>query len=91
MEPSAFTWLNNLTRVINACVNRRDTVVWEKFIVGNFHVKKICVKIFSSSWVADENFLTVNNYLVEVLPLVLLHITYKVLCEHFIQAPTHGL
>ena len=52
------------------------TVVWEKFIVGNFHLKKFCVKIFLSSWVADEKFLTVNNYLAEVLPLVSLRITY---------------
>ena len=62
-----------------------------KFIVGNFHVKKFRVKIYSSSWVADEKILTVNNYLVEVLPLVSLRITYKILCKHFIQARTHGL
>ena len=52
-----------------------NTVVWEKFTVGNFHVKIFCFKIFSSFWVADENFLTVNNYLFEVLPLVWLCIT----------------
>ena len=41
-----------------------------------FSCEKIRVKIFSSSWVADENYLTVNNYFVEVLPLVSLRITY---------------
>ena len=45
---------------------KRNTVVWEKFAVGNFHVKIFCVEIFSSSWVPNENFLTMNNYLVEV-------------------------
>ena len=54
-------------------------------------MKKFCVKIFSSSWVADKIFLTMNNHLVEVLPLVSLCITYKVLCKHFIQAHTYGL
>ena len=44
------------------------TVVLEKFNGGNFHVKKIRVKIFSSSWVPDEIFSTVNNYLVEIFP-----------------------
>ena len=43
-----------------------------KFVDGNFHVKKFHVEIFLSSWVLDKNFLTVNNYLVEVFPLVLL-------------------
>ena len=60
------------------------TVVWEKFIGKNFHVKKFHVKIFSPSWVLDE-FVTVNNYLVEVLPLVF---CYAVLCKQFIQACT---
>ena len=27
------------------------TVVWEKFTVGIFHVKKFHIRIFSSSWV----------------------------------------
>ena len=42
------------------------TVVWEKFAGGNFHVKIFRVEIFSSSWVPNESFLTVNNYLCEV-------------------------
>ena len=32
------------------------TVVWEKFTVGWFYMEIVCVKIFSSSRVADENF-----------------------------------
>ena len=60
------------------------TVVWEKFVGGNFHVKKFRVEIFSSSWVPDENFLTVNNYLVEFLSLVSLLIPV-------IQTRTRGL
>ena len=43
----------------------QGTVVWLKFVGGNFHVKKISVKIFLSSWVLDKNFLIVNNYLDE--------------------------
>ena len=42
-----------------------------KICLSNFHVKKFCVEIFSPSWILDEKFLTANNYLVEVLPLVL--------------------
>ena len=42
------------------------TVVREKFNGGNFHVKKFSVKIFSSSRVANEIFLTVNNCSVEI-------------------------
>ena len=45
-----------------------NTVDWEKFNGGNFHVKKFRVKIFSSSRVADEIFSTVNNYSVEIFP-----------------------
>ena len=59
---------------ISAEGNNIITVVWEKFIVG-FHVKKFRIKIFPS-WVANKKFLTVNNYLVEVLPLVSLRTTY---------------
>ena len=36
------------------------TVVWEKFTVEYFHMKFICIKIFSSSRVANENFSTTN-------------------------------
>ena len=36
--------------------NFSTTIVWEKFIVGNFHVEIFRVKIFSSSWIADEIF-----------------------------------
>ena len=32
-------------------------VVWEKFMVGIFHVKKFHVKIFSSSWVKYSHLL----------------------------------
>ena len=39
---------------------KTPTVVWEKFTVEYFHVKIIRVKIFSSSRVADEKFLTTN-------------------------------
>ena len=38
----------------------KHTVVWEKFSVEYFHVIIVCVKIFSSSRVADENFLATN-------------------------------
>ena len=61
--------LTNL-RLLILLVNFHTPVVWEKFIGRNFHVKKFRVEIFSSSWVPDENFLTVNNYFIEVLPLV---------------------
>ena len=37
------------------------TIVWEKFTVGYFQMKIVCVKIFSSSRVSDEkNSLTTN-------------------------------
>ena len=62
------------------------TVVLEKFIGENFHVKKFLVNIFAFlGTVLNENFVTVNNYLVEVLPLIF---CYKVLCKQFIQACT---
>ena len=32
------------------------TMVWEKFTVGIFHVKKFHVKIFSTSWVKYSHF-----------------------------------
>ena len=32
------------------------TIVWEKFIIGYFHVKSVCGKIVSSLGVSDENF-----------------------------------
>ena len=35
----------------------------EKIMVVNFHAKNVRGKIFSSLWVADENFLTTNNFL----------------------------
>ena len=33
------------------CMYTCSTVVWEKFTVGIFHVKKFHVKMFSSPWV----------------------------------------
>ena len=33
------------------------TVVWKKFTVGIFHVRKLHVKIFSSSWVKHSHLL----------------------------------
>ena len=39
-------WMN-----INGSIVKCMYVVWEKFMVGIFHVKKFHVKIFSSSWV----------------------------------------
>ena len=46
--------------VIDSGTFHYNTVVWEKFIVEYFHVKIVHAKIFSSSRVADENFLTTN-------------------------------
>ena len=46
--------------VIDSGTFHYNTVVWEKFIVEYFHVKIVHVKIFSSSRVADKNFLTTN-------------------------------
>ena len=44
------------------------TIVWKKFNVENFHAKNVRVKIFSSSQVADEIFLTANNYIAKIFP-----------------------
>ena len=43
------------------------TIVREKFTVGNFHVIKVHSKIFSSSWIVDEKFLTMNIALITIL------------------------
>ena len=55
-----------MTMSIAISYSKPNTVVWEKFASGNFHVKIFRVEIFLSSWVPKENFLTMNNYLVEV-------------------------
>ena len=55
------TQLPMFTRtVVEKYITTCHTVVWEKFTVEYFHVKIVCVKIFLSSRVADEKFLTVN-------------------------------
>ena len=41
---------------------KQNTVVWEKFTVGYFHVKIVPNKIFSSLGVFDKNFLTTNYF-----------------------------
>ena len=79
MIPLGYNAMLVTTLLRNMC-----KIVWEKFVSGNlFHVKKFVLKYFCLL-----NLLTVKNYLVEVLPLVL---CYKVLCKQFIQARTHGL
>ena len=55
------------------------TVVWEKFTVEYFHVKIVRVKIFSSSRVADEFFLTTNIIILRLkLLLVIDSLNYVV-------------
>ena len=48
-------WQGNLQCALNKA--KPYTVVWEKFTVGIFHVKKFHIKIFSSSWVKYSNLL----------------------------------
>ena len=67
-----------------------------KFMVGNIHVKNVCGKIFSSLWVADDNFLTTNNFVQQKFQLSFYTATLRALnilglvqpMMHFMQART---